>query len=473
MEFTVLSHAGLQVRACGVELLSDPWLTGSAYWRSWWNYPPVPKPLIASLRPDYIYLTHLHWDHFQADSLRLFDPAVPIIVPYDRYGRMVRDLRSIGRENIIELRHGELHELAHGFTVRSFHFGPFITDSALVVEAEGRVLLNANDAKFAGAPLEQILAHYPNIDFAFRSHSSANPRACFSYLDAPDRETDDNEHYLRSFFLFMQRVKPKFAIPFASNSCLLNDDVFHFNDAAQTPQSARDYFQDRAAQTGLETGLRIMIPGDRWSEDGGFILQDHDWFENRPAHLAAYRERVAPALKQQAAREAKVRVSVKAMRKFFESLARDIPFFLTRSLRGRPVLFQAHSGDAVQGFAVDLATGATEEVAPSQFANYSMRIDIPALILMQAVTMNMFGHAAISKRLRFHATSADMPRLQRFLTLLEWKEAEIFPLSGHFSRRAWRALVPRWREAMLYAKVVVQRLRGRDFIQIEERLLTG
>ena len=53
--------------------------------------------------------------------------------------------------------------------------------------------------------------------------------ACFHVTDAPDEEVDDNEHYLRAFALLMARVRPRYAIPFASNSCLLHDDVFEMN----------------------------------------------------------------------------------------------------------------------------------------------------------------------------------------------------------------------------------------------------
>ena len=88
MRFRVLSHAGLQVRAGGKELLCDPWVLGSCYWRSWWNYPPVPQALPAELRPDFVYLTHLHWDHFQGPSLRLFPKDTRFIVPYCRYDRI-------------------------------------------------------------------------------------------------------------------------------------------------------------------------------------------------------------------------------------------------------------------------------------------------------------------------------------------------------------------------------------------------
>ncbi len=75
MKLQILSHAGMTVTSsAGSQLLCDPWLIGSTYWRSWWNYPPVADELIASLKPDAIYLTHIHWDHFTGPSLRLFDP---------------------------------------------------------------------------------------------------------------------------------------------------------------------------------------------------------------------------------------------------------------------------------------------------------------------------------------------------------------------------------------------------------------
>ena len=108
MEFKILSHAGLLVKnKTGKSLICDPWLIGSSYWRSWWNYPPVSKDLINSLHPDFIYLTHIHWDHFHGDSLKKFPPNIPIIIPKGNYTRMKDDLFYLGYNNIIELKHGE------------------------------------------------------------------------------------------------------------------------------------------------------------------------------------------------------------------------------------------------------------------------------------------------------------------------------------------------------------------------------
>ena len=64
MRFSILAHACMQVEADGKSLVCDPWLTGSAYWGSWWNYPPVSKHIFERLNPDFIFITHLHWDHF-------------------------------------------------------------------------------------------------------------------------------------------------------------------------------------------------------------------------------------------------------------------------------------------------------------------------------------------------------------------------------------------------------------------------
>jgi UDP-MurNAc hydroxylase len=470
--FQTLSHAGLRVSASGRELICDPWLVGSCYWRSWWNYPPVPAKLVEGLAPDFIYLTHLHWDHFQGPSLKRFAPETPIFVPFDRYDRMRRDLQAIGMKDIREIRHGERIQLAPKLAIRSYHFSPFVTDSALVIEAGDTVLLNANDAKLAGAPLRQVLKAYPQIDFCFRSHSSANARACHHVIGEPDTALDDNDHYLRAFSLFIERVRPRYAVPFASNNCLLHDDTFHMNPLVQTPHLARDYFARFAAERGLDTQLQIMVPGDRWSEQDGFEIAEQDWFERRDEHLEAYRARVRPTLDRQAKIESKVKVSLSAVERFFAKLAKATPRLLRRPLKGREVLLVSRSERETAGFAVDLAGGGkVRAVPPEAFDQFDARIEFPALILLQSMSMNMFGHAAISKRVHYHATKEAWPALDRFKAILEWYECELLPLKGNLSRRSIRALLPRWREGLLYARVLIDLTRGHDLPTIEERQL--
>jgi Beta-lactamase superfamily domain len=79
MRLTVLGHSALYVESGDATLLVDPWLTGSCYWRSWWHFPPVPPPVPAVLAPDYLYLTHHHFDHFHYPTLRRLDRRTHVL----------------------------------------------------------------------------------------------------------------------------------------------------------------------------------------------------------------------------------------------------------------------------------------------------------------------------------------------------------------------------------------------------------
>src|SRR5262249_4278920 len=154
-----------------VRIISDPWLVGSCYWRSWWNFPEPPAQLIENLKPDYIYITHLHWDHFHGVSLRkLFPQDIRILVPKVPTRRMVTDLKWLGFYNITEIPHGSQVHLGKNFTLNSYQFGPSV-DSAMLLSGGGYTLFNCNDCKYFGLPLRQITRHFPKIDFVLRSHS--------------------------------------------------------------------------------------------------------------------------------------------------------------------------------------------------------------------------------------------------------------------------------------------------------------
>ena len=52
-------------------LITDPWLIGSCYWRSWWlQHYPNQKDLAVLKNADTIFLTHEHWDHAHFPTLK-------------------------------------------------------------------------------------------------------------------------------------------------------------------------------------------------------------------------------------------------------------------------------------------------------------------------------------------------------------------------------------------------------------------
>ena len=472
MRMTVVSHAGLLVETGGKQLLCDPWFVGSCYWRSWWNYPPVKQDLVDRLKPDWIYITHIHWDHFHGASLRRFPPDTPIFVPYDRYTRIRDDLAKSGFTDVRELFHGRRQELTGELALTSYQFSP-LTDSALVVECEGQTILDANDAKFMGGPLNHILRNHPKVDVALRSHSSANSRLCYEYYEAPDEEGDDVEGYLRAFWAFMYRVKPRFAVPFASSHCHLHRDAIKYNDHIQTPSIVADYMTRFKEEHPFDTQVAVMTSGDSWDSNTGFDITPSPYLLDREAGLARYAEEKRASLERTYAREARSHVGEKLARTALVAFANAVPAVARRRFRGRPIHFEVVAGEDRTFYRFDLHARSVELVPAASVAPTAMRVVAPAAVLKQALAMNMFGHAAISKRLRFRATRADMPLLRSMEELLSLYEFECLPLKKLFSARTIASYGARWREVVLYVRLALGLLRGVALRQQEEQLLGG
>ena len=106
MKFTVIGHACLYIETAEVSIIVDPWLLGSAYWRSWWNFPPNKELKPEYLSPDYIYLTHHHFDHFHYPSMRRIDKRAHLLVRKFGVDGMPLALRRLGDNRIPEVPHG-------------------------------------------------------------------------------------------------------------------------------------------------------------------------------------------------------------------------------------------------------------------------------------------------------------------------------------------------------------------------------
>jgi UDP-MurNAc hydroxylase len=459
MRFQIISHAGLLVENQGVQLLTDPWILGSTYWRSWWNFPPVTRELRDSLKPDFIYLTHAHWDHFQGPSLRRFGRQQRILVPRSPDTRMWRDLKQMGFTNVTEIRHGESVEFAPGFRITSYQFNLFM-DSALVIEAGDVTLLNANDSKFMGEPLGQILRRHGRIDFVFRSHSSANSRLCYEIIDKPEAVVDDFEHYVRDFANFAIASGCRYAIPFASNHCFLHKDVYRFNDTIMTPQTVADYFERQRIAT---PEVRIMVSGDSWSSDSGFATQANDFFENRERHLAAYRDRHSKTLERFYALEANATLTEKQIGDYFARFSQAIPWPLRRLFRNRPICYVLAAGDRRLMFEVDIHRGSARQISDADDKTHAAQIHTSAHIMRQCMALHLFSHLAISKRVRYRVSAARKRDIMLLNLLFNAFEYEMIPLRRMMTRRFVGCWLRRWREWTLYARIATGLALRRKF----------
>lgn len=466
MKFKILSHACLLIESENSSIIIDPWLIGSCYWRSWWNFPQAEFEVKELERVDAVFISHVHWDHWHGPTLKKFFKGKPIYIPDEPGLRSAEDLASIGFTDVNRVSHGHTVKIGN-ISVTLYQFGLFLNDAAIVVEAGGVTLLNANDAKISGWPLMNLIKRHGAFDFAFRSHSSANPRICFIREDLNNYYDDDREHYFRSFSAFMDCVQPLYAIPFASNHCHLHDDVYRLNEYISNPLQLRDFV--REVHKPLNWALNVMLPGSRWDSKNGFKLSDESCFDDLKLSLDNYRVKVHEKLERFRNQENSVKVTSAHYTRFVDMLGSS-PISLSGILR-LSIFWPDGRGETVQ---IDLRKLDIQSVDYIEHSESGLPLIImPAIVFRDAVLKNMFHHGAISKRIRFLAcTAADMKRLRRVFSVLELCELGFYPLSLLYIMRLFRAYILRWRELIVYVHAFwLLKFHKKPFYLVEEIVL--
>jgi UDP-MurNAc hydroxylase len=452
VRFTTLSHAGLLVEHAGKTVLCDPWLIGSCHWRSWWNYPEPSRELIDSLRPDYIYLTHIHWDHFHGASLKLFSRDTCILVPKFPSRHMTIDLNHLGFHNIRQIPHAGRVDLAPGFSLHSYQFG-IDHDSAVVLTDGTITLLNANDCKIFGLPLRQLRKRFPTFDFVLRSHSNARvlPYCLEDYEKyLPNFRT--NQDYIEEFTNFCLSLNARYAIPFASNHCFLHRDTERFNDTMVRPPTIVEYYRRRAREIDSDSEIAIMPAGSSWSAEDGFALREFN-YECPDVYIEQMKKKYARKLQQQYKLEENAIFNEEAFRSYFEKFIRAFPGILSR-IKPLRITFKVQDRNVKHYWLVDFRDRLVKKVQEN--SPFEVMIEIPAKI-MNDCTNGMFRVWGASKRGKVQLGHEKyLKHIQYFLTCLDYYENDIFPLWKNLTPRSLSARLRRWRELIEVLHVLIK-----------------
>ena len=456
MKFTVLSHAGLLVEQNACQLIIDPWLLGSCYWRSWWNYPEPPTDLITQLKPTYIYLTHLHWDHFHGATLKkLFPRDVCFLVPKVHTRRFRTDLKYLGFHNIKEMRHGEVVELSNNFQICSYQSG--LVDSACVIYDGETVLLNVNDCKIFGLPLTQVTRRFPRIDFVFRSHSSASPVPyCLSNYEENEfnlKNTRTKMDYIEEFCLFSLRVHARFAVPFASNHCFLHRDTVRFNNLAVSPSEVLPIYEGLADKYRVQSECKIMVPGSSWDDRCGFRIVTFD-FGVKDKHIEALQNKNIRKLEAAYEAERNCLADLTAFTNYFREVFNAIPSLFLKLIQ-RNILFIIEDNRQVHYWCLNFAKKSVTKLADAD--STSITIETPALVINDCCKQKMFSVWSASKRLKITLPDIrSLRELNYFFFFLDAYELELFPLKSHFNSRSVGIWILRWREFLEASHLVLK-----------------
>jgi len=446
----------------GVEIVVDPWTIGSCYWRSWWNFPEPTPELLDSLKPDYIYITHLHWDHFHGPSLRRFSRDTTMLVPkLPTTRRMVEDLNWLGFHDVVELSHGETKELGGGLEVTAYQSG-LMADSTLVIHDGHTTIVNANDCKVFGRSLKQIAKRFPKVDFVLRSHSSASP-VPYCVDEYPERfgEVRAPQEYAEEFMRFAFALKARHAIPFASNHCFLHRETEHFNSLAMDPQTVHDYTNQQAERLGVETRAVLMPSGSRWSAERGFEVEPFD-YGARDVHIARMKEKYKDKIERSYAEDDEAEADVDAATKYFGDLCESLPpRWLARRMLDFRVLFEVE-GKVTRRFLLDF--GERRLLVDPPIVGDVLKVRTPARVFNDCCTLRMFSTWSASKRLSVSVPAGmDLGPLNRFLGILDFYELGAFPLRNNLSGRSLMQRLLRYREPLDFASYVWRSRTSKDF----------
>lgn len=268
MQIRSVGHACLEIETAGKRILTDPWWTGPAYTNQWYPW-PTPRPDgLESRKIDYVFLSHGHEDHLHPQTLQTLRPGATALVPYMLTGGMADYLRgNFGIGDVIELRHGETVTLENGIRATCF---VNLTDSMLVLESEGEVLINANDALHASPPAtidyfcRMLAARYPRIDTLFLGFGGASwfPN-CIHYPGKDDRAVARarEELFSNNFLRVVERLRPRLACPFAASFVLLEPQNLWMNHVKFDMPGPDRELERRGGIPGVR--CHMLLPGDR------------------------------------------------------------------------------------------------------------------------------------------------------------------------------------------------------------------
>jgi UDP-MurNAc hydroxylase len=307
LKITCTGHAGLLIETAAGSILCDPWRS-PAYLASWFVFPDNSEIDFSAMRPDYLYISHLHRDHFDPDLLRSqVDHNATVLLPDYASDELEVALEDVGFRNFVHTHDGAPLELDGGLRVMitalvSPADGP-LGDSALSVD-DGEVrILNQNDAR--PRDIDALLRLGP-YDGHFLQFSGAIwypvvydlPEATKAKLAARKR-VDGMERAMR----FVDAVEARFVFPNSGPACFLDEDLFELNDfgaEVDNPFPDQQAFIAYLEEHEIDRA-RLLLPGSEalLTDTGCNVthsLDEDSIFGDKRSYLSAYAERKRPLI---------------------------------------------------------------------------------------------------------------------------------------------------------------------------------
>ena len=345
MQAISIGHAGILIRTRGITIVCDPWFE-PAFFGSWFVYPrndQLPPDVMHDVcNPDFLYVSHLHGDHFDIPFLtERMNKDTTVILPGFPTRELERNFNKLGFRKFVRTANAEEVEIAEDVRV-AIHVETSITDgpggdSALVVSDGVSRLVNQNDCRTND--LDALRAHGP-VDLHWLQFSGA---IWYPMVYEMDDETklrlcrEKVESQFARAMRYVESIDGTTVVPSAGPPCFLDPDLWGLNMITGGEMSIfpdqREFIRrlsaagrDNAAMTIPGTSFTVVadphggpgvvtveqpLPGDGVSQ----------LFARKEEYLRAYQADMMPRINEMKAGWARRRTDlVDTLRHWFEPL---------------------------------------------------------------------------------------------------------------------------------------------------------
>lgn len=315
MQVTSVGHAGFRIDTEAGSILCDPWVN-PAYFASWFPFPDNSELDWDSLGDcDYLYVSHLHKDHFDPALLRAHvNKDAVVLLPDYPVPDLRRELEALGFHTFVETTDsvkqrvsgpkGDLEVMI--IALRAPADGP-IGDSGLVVSDGRTTAFNMNDAR--PVDLDVLAAEFGHIDVHMLQYSGAIWYPMVYDMPARAKEAfgiQKRQRQMDRCRQYIAQVGASWVVPSAGPPCFLDPDLRDLNDDHGDPANIfpdQIVFLDLLRRNGHHGGL-LMIPGSTADFTGSQLdslthpVDDPEriFTTDKAAYIEDYAQRQAPVL---------------------------------------------------------------------------------------------------------------------------------------------------------------------------------
>jgi len=240
MKIKYIYSACIEIDCGGFKILTDPWFTDGAYDGSWYHFPKI-DPFKFISKPDLIYISHIHPDHYDPVFLtKLFERfgQINILIPDLNPNYLLFKGKSDGFD-LIPTREFE-NDYVKIFIEENDTGSLSDIDSALIVKDKQteKVLLNLNDCIYNQPHVDKLTGILDdlggNLDFLALGYTGAGPYPQ-TYIDPiNDKELLESEaknkklKFFERYLKFIETFKAGTNLPFAGEY-MLGSRLVHLN----------------------------------------------------------------------------------------------------------------------------------------------------------------------------------------------------------------------------------------------------